>query len=213
MSSKITVGKIVANATESAWSQAYHAGGFTAVISVTNAGSTDEDSSLAAAGKHLLDTLVSEYFTLTTKDLETVKQAVSATIAKQPKDLEVGLVVAAVIKNVLYVVVAHEGRVLLKRGGKLGLLLGVKPDDAEKIASVSGFLENGDVVLLHTGAFGHIFSHYDLTLAFDNKTAEELAETFAPKVHAAQEGAASALVFSYHEDEERAMSQPMPVVA
>ena len=34
MASKITVGKIVANATDTGWSQAYHAGGFTAVVSI-----------------------------------------------------------------------------------------------------------------------------------------------------------------------------------
>lgn len=213
MSSKITVGKIVANATEKAWSQAYHAGGFTAVISVANTQTTDEDHSLAAAGKELLDTLVAEYFTLTTKDLETVKQAVTTTVAKKSPHLAVGLIVAAVIKNVLYVVIAHEGRVLLKRGEKLGLLANVKPDDPDQIVSVSGFLENGDVVLLHTAAFGHIFSHDDLASAFDNKTAEELAETFAPKVHETQEGGASALVFSFQEDEQPVATAPEPEVA
>lgn len=211
MSSKITVGKIVSSATETGWSQAYHAGGFTAVISVTEQEKSEEKQSLAAHGKKLLDTLVSEYFTLTTKDLETVRQAVNATIEKTPIGAHIGLVVAAVVKNVLYVVIAHEGRVLLKRGDKLGLLLSVKPDDSEKIASISGFLEVGDLVMLHTSAFGQIFPHDDLVQAFDNRTVEELAEFFAPKVHETQNGAASALIFAYHEDEQPlAEKKPLP---
>ena len=200
MASKITVGKIVANATETGWSQAYHAGGFTAVVSLTTE-KVSEESPLQASGKELLDTLVSEYFTLTTKDLDTVRQAVVATIEKAPKHVDVSLIVAAVVKNVLYVVIANEGKVLLKRGEKLGMLLAVTPQDSEKIASVSGFLEHNDIVLLYTSGFAKIFPHDELAEAFDNKTAEELAEFFAPKVHAGENGDASALVFSYQEDE------------
>ena len=205
MSSKITVGKIVASSNEAGWSQAYHAGGFTAVISVTGNDSSEEKQ-FAHVGKELLDTLVSEYFTLTTKDLETIKQAVMTTIGKAPSKATVGLIVAAVIKNVLYAVIANEGRILLKRGDKLGLLLAVKPEDNERIASASGFLQKDDVVLLHSVAFGKIFPHEALAAAFDHKTAEELAETFAPKVHETGDGAASALVFSYHEE-----GEPEPV--
>ena len=200
MASKITVGKVVANATDLGWSQAYHAGGFTAVLSVVAQKSATE-SYLAGIGKKILDSLVAEYFTLTTKDLETVKGAVTASLEKIPGDISLSLVVAATIKNVLYVVIANEGRVLLRRGDKLGMLLAVKPDDTEKIASVSGFLENGDIVFLHTPAFSHVFSKDDLEEALDHKTPEELSEYFAPKVHEAQDGAVSALIFSYHEDE------------
>lgn len=200
MASKITVGKIVANATETGWSQAYHAGGFTAVVSLTIP-EPSEEAPLQASGKELLDTLVSEYFTLTTKDLDTVRQAVVATVEKAPKHIQVSLIVAAVVKNVLYVVIANEGKVLLKRGEKLGMLLAVTPQDEEKIASVSGFLEHNDIVLLYTNGFGKIFPHDELVNAFDNKTAEELAEFFAPKIHGGENGDASALVFSYHEDE------------
>src|SRR5579872_4739412 len=106
MASKITVGKIVASSSDTGWSQAYHAGGFTAVVSV-NAPGEEKEVSLQKAGKELLDTLVSEYFTLPTKDLETVKQAVKATIEKAPQHVHPALIVAAVVKNVLYVVVAH----------------------------------------------------------------------------------------------------------
>lgn len=208
MSSKITVGKIVANATDIGWSQAYHAGGFTAVLAVTKTEKEDGEKTLQETGKKLLDTLVSEYFTLTTKDLETIKGAVEATAAKIPPNVQASLVVAAVVKNVLYIVIANQGRALLKRGNKLGLLLEVKPDDNEKIASLSGFLETGDLVLLHTPSFAKIFPHDELTVAFDNKSAEELSEFFAPKVHEAQDGSVSALVFSYHEEPTYAQEMP-----
>lgn len=210
MASKITVGKIVASTTDAGWSQAYHAGGFTAVVSVSPA-SDEKNESLQKSGKEILDTLVSEYFTLPTKDLETVKQAVTTTIEKAPEQVTTTLVVAAVVKNVLYVVIATAGRVLLKRGEKLGLLLEVKEGQEEKIASVSGFLETGDIVLLHTPAFGILFPHDQLVESFDHKNAEELAEIFAPKVHEAHVGTASALVFSYHEDEPSFMEKPVLV--
>lgn len=202
MSSKITVGKIVATTSETSWSQAYHAGGFTAVLSIVHRGDSQSSSHiLQATGKRLLDTLVSEYFTLTTKDLATVKEAVNATVAKIPGDMEVSLVVAAVIKNVLYVVVANEGKALLKRGEKVGMLLEVKPDSEEKVASVSGFLESNDIVLLTTPSFNSVVSHDEILESFERNNPEEIAEMLAAKVHLADNGAAAALVFIYHEDE------------
>lgn len=207
MASKITVGKVVANATETGWSQAYHAGGFTAVLSVTTQKPTEEGH-LAKVGKKILDGLVAEYFTLTSKDLGTVKGAVLAALEGMPEDVSVALTVAATVKNVLYAVIANEGRVLLRRGDKLGMLLGLKTGDSEKVASVSGFLEHGDVILLHTPAFAKVFSKDDLEAAFDHKSAEELGEYFAPKVHEAQDGAAAALVFAFQEDGET-VAEPM----
>ncbi len=209
MSSKITVGKIVATTSETSWSQAYHAGGFTAVLSITSHEEHSTSHELQTTGKELLDTLVSEYFTLTTKDLETVKGAIEATIRKVPKHIEASLVVAAVIKNILYVVVADEGKALLKRGEKVGVLLEVKPEDTDRVASVSGFLESGDIVLLTTPAFNTVVSHEDIVMAFERDNAEEIAEILAAPVHKADNGAAAGLVFFFHEDEAAEAALPI----
>lgn len=201
MVSKLSVGKIVATSTSSAWSQAYHAGGFTAVVSLTS--STDEgieESLLHKTGKDILDTLIAEYFTLTTKDLDTVRGAVETTAAKVPEGFHLSMVVGATVKNILYLVVVNNGKVLLKRGEKTGTLIQLDRDNRQ-IESVSGYLEAGDTVILQTEQFEEIFPEHELVSSLDHHNPLELAEMLAPKVHESQNGGASALIFSYHEEE------------
>lgn len=209
--SKLAVGKIVATSTPTAWSQAYHAGGFTAVLSLTpNEGNVVEESLLHKNGKEILDTLIAEYFTLTTKNLDTVKAAVETTTKKVPEGFHLSMTVGAQIKNILYLVIATSGKVLLKRGEKLGVLIQLDSDDKETIESVSGYLQPDDLVILETEQFEQILPEHELSSLIDSHTPDMLVEMLAPKIHESQNGGASALIFLFHEEEESVLTSSIP---
>lgn len=208
---KLTVGKIVATSTEQAWSQAYHAGGFTAVLSLTSKDPHNPvtETELHKTGKEILDTLIAEYFTLTTKDLETVKAAAQTTVEKVPEGYHLSLVVGAVVKNVLYLVIANAGKALLKRGEKTGTLLQMEDADNEQsLESVSGYLEQNDIIILQTEQFRKVLPEHELVASLDHHSPIELAEMMAPKIHEAQNGGASALLFEFQEETRSSLLAP-----
>ncbi|HXS15476.1 MAG TPA: hypothetical protein VN711_05065 [Candidatus Saccharimonadales bacterium] len=208
---KLTVGKIVATSTQKAWSQAYHAGGFTAVLSLTSKDPENpmSETELHKTGKEVLDTLIAEYFTLTTKDLETVKAAAQTTVEKVPEGYHLSMVVGAVVKNVLYLVITNAGKVLLKRGEKTGTLLQMDgADDEHTLESVSGYVEQDDILILQTEQFREVLPEHELIASLDHHSPLELAEMIAPKIHEAQNGGASALLFLFQEEQPSSLLAP-----
>lgn len=205
MPAKLTVAKIVSTATPMAWSQAYHAGGFTAILSISQKEGVEEpveESELHKIGKELLDTLIAEYFTLVTKNLDTVKAAVEASTEKLPEGIILSMVVGASVKNVLYIVVVNHGKAILKRGEKAGVLLEIANEgDKEQVESVSGYLEENDLVVLETKEFEDVLPQHELLASIDHQHPADLAEILSPRIHEAQNGGASAIIFSYHEEE------------
>ena len=121
--SNLTFAKIVANPNAYSWSQAYNAGKLFAVLSLETQEESQEKDYLNVLGKEILDTLEQEFFTLETKDLESIKQAITTTSGKIPQEVNCSFVIGSVVNNVLYVYVLGNGSVCLKRGGKLGSLL------------------------------------------------------------------------------------------
>lgn len=204
MKSPITYAKIVATPTPSSWSQAYNAGNLAAVISLTQAPITNDESgfegtlSLPSLGKELLNTLEAEYFTLEAKNLETIKQAITTTCEKLSGPITLALSVAVIIENVLYVYIFGQGKVLMKRSGKLGTLLSQKEDS--NLISGSGFIENGDIIILETPQFEAIVPENLLLPCLEHDKLSEMAEILSPVIHKEQEGAAAALAFSFQEE-------------
>ncbi len=204
MKSPITFTKIVATPTDSSWSQAYNAGNLAAVISlvqhpIDNEEKTFEDElSLQALGKELLSTLEAEYFTLETKNLTTVKQAITTTVEKIEGPVTVSLGVSVIIENVLYVFLYGKGKILMKRKEKLGTLL--EQDINEKLTAASGFIENNDIVILETPAFASIVSTDLLLPCLEHDKLSTMAEVLSPVIHEHTEGAAAAIAFSYKEE-------------
>ncbi len=194
------VAKIVATPTATSWSQAYNAGTLFAVLSLesknTKVDQTQPD--MPSIGKDILNTLETEYFTLETKNLDSIKQAMVLAYEKATeKDIAVSLVVASVIDTVLYVCISGSGKILMERDGKLGVLL----SSQEPIQlSASGFLQHEDTVILETPQFAKIISHETVhDLLSKSKSPSEIAENLSPKIHEQEEGAATAVIFSYKE--------------
>ncbi len=204
MKSPITFSKIVATPTANSWSQAYNAGNLAAVISLvqkpvkSDEKTFEDELSLQALGKELLSTLEAEYFTLETKNLTTVKQAINTTVEKIEGPVTVSLGVSVIIENVLYVFLYGKGKILMKRKEKLGTLL--EQDIEEKLTAASGFIENNDIVILETPAFASIVSTDLLLPCLEHDKLSNMAEVLSPVIHEHTEGAAAAIAFSYREE-------------
>ncbi|HEV2340066.1 MAG TPA: hypothetical protein VGT05_04930 [Patescibacteria group bacterium] len=202
------VTKIVASSTYIAWAQAYHAGGLTALLAIKKKDNEEHASpSLSIIGKDLLNTFESEYFTLETKNLNSIGKAVETTYNKSAKTHEITLIVVSSVQNALYVFLAGSGSVQLLRKGKMGVLLEKKASESEEILAASGFLEDHDVIVLETDAFSKIIPSDNLFKTLSENGLDETAELLSPKVHEVQEGSAAALFFSYKE--EKSMLEPL----
>lgn len=188
--------KIVSTPTLNSWSQAYNAGGLFAVLSFTKDSSSTEDEPLGILGKTILESLEEEYFTLETKSLISIKEAISITSQKIPPNISSSLTVISIINNVLYGFVHGKGKIFIKRGEKLGLILS-QVEEENSICSSSGFLENDDLIILETRQFASLISSQELNDSLDHKTPQDIAENLSPKMHEKEEGAAASIIVCY----------------
>jgi len=195
--SNLTFAKIVANPTAYSWSQVYSAGKLFAVLSLETQEEIHEKDYLNVLGKEILDTLEQEFFSLETKDLESIKQAVLTTSGKIPQDIACSFTIGSVINNILYVYILGNGRVSLKRQEKLGNLLEVRDQKPDSLKVASGFLEDGDMIVLQTKQFSDIISIGTLTEFMDNLPPAEVAENLAPLIHEKEEAGAAAIIINY----------------
>lgn len=190
----ITSAGIVATPTLRSWSQIYSAGTLFAVFSLTT---TEPSENLPATGKELMSALEEEYFTLEEKTLETIKQAVSVTWEKFPKDHTGCLTVAAIINNVSYLFAAGQGSVVLKRAAKMGTILVGHSD--QTIASASGYVDSGDLLILQTKQFATHISIQTFLTSQNTVTPTDIVENISPKIHQLEDGASAAMVLLYEE--------------
>jgi hypothetical protein len=193
----LTFAKIVANPSLLSWAQVYSAGKLFAVISLETSEENQEKDFLNILGKEILTTLEQEFFTLETKDLESIKEAVATTSQKIPSTINCSFVIAALANNILYLYILGNGRASLKREGKLGNLIEAadQPSDALKVAS--GYLQNDDIIVLQTKQFSDIISVGTLSELMDNLPPAEIAENLAPLVHEKEEAGAAAIIAHY----------------
>jgi len=183
--------KIVATPTDTAWSQAYNAGKLFAVLSITN--ESEEEEKLNIHGKEILNTLEEEFYTLEEKNFESIQQAAKTTIQKFSPPLTTSLAIATIKENVLYVFLIGNGTILLKRDGKLGILL----EKETELTGASGHLQNGDTLILATEQFLETIPLDTLEKTIENNPPHEIAETLSPKIHEKEDGGASAIIISY----------------
>lgn len=204
--------KIVSTPSLSSWSQAYNAGNIIALLSLTqdviNNNETielEENLSLSAVGKELLNTLEAEYFTLETKNLISIKQAVTTTVEKVPNQIKVSLSIAVIIENILYLFCHNEGRIILKRKDKLGILLEQKSNLG--ITSASGYIEHNDIVILETQEFAGLISDKFLLPCLSLDQFPSMAETISTIIHNKQDGALAAIGFLYKEETDKLVTE------
>ena len=197
----ISFSNIVSTPTLNSWAQAYNAGKLFAVLSLKGEVEEDsgEDQSLGAIGKKILNNLEQEFFTLETKDLRSIKSAIEITIQKIPDEIESSFVVAAIVNNIAYLFLLNKGRINLKREDKLGTIIDGEKDH-DKLKASSGFLKDGDIIILQTDQFTKLVSEDRLSSSLDHQKPNEITETLAPFVHEAEEGGAAAVIMEYKEE-------------
>lgn len=187
--------KVVANPTPNAWSQAYSAGKLFAALSLEST-SPDTNQDLPAIGKDIISTLESEFFTIESKDLESIKGAVETTIARVGENVKPSFIVCYLSDNVLYLYAIGGGKSVLKRGDKIGTVLEGE-SNGNSIKSASGYVQDGDVIVLQTSQFQKIISSSTLASSLDKSTPDEISEELAPHIHERSEGGASAVILVY----------------
>ncbi len=188
--------KVVATPTPTAWSQAYSAGRLFAALSLQSDTVPQEgEEHLNSLGKDLISTLESEFFTLENKDLESIKQAVTTTAERVKEGVKLSFVICYLNENVLYLFATGGGKSILKRGEKIGTVLEGLEENA--IKSASGYVQEGDIIVLQTKSFTKIIPSAPLAQALDSDKPDEISENLAPHLHEKTEGAASAVILLY----------------
>lgn len=195
--SNLHVAKIVASPTNSGWSQVYSAGKLFAAISLFKDDENQEKDHLNILGKEILNNLEQEFFTLETKDLESIRQAVLTTSEKIPTDVNLSFVIGAVIGNILYLYILGNGKVSIKRVGTIGTLLEVKDQMNNSLKEASGYLQEEDVIILQTKDFSETISDTTLSEFLDNPAISDAAENLAPLVHEKENPTAAAILIQY----------------
>ncbi|MCL5434788.1 MAG: hypothetical protein M1405_00155 [Patescibacteria group bacterium] len=206
----VTFAKIVANPTPYSWSQAYNAGKLFAVLSLErNEEELEEKDALNLLGKEILDNLEQEFFTLETKDLDSIKNAVLVTSKKIPEDVFCSFVICALVDNLLYAFILGKGKIDVKREGKLGTILQVEEGLPSSVKAASGFLQDGDVIVLQTQQFTQIIASEVLAASLDSQPPSEIAEILAPKIHGneKEQSGAAAIILAYKGPEKSAEAE------
>jgi hypothetical protein len=207
--SVLTFAKIVANPSAFSWSQIYSAGKLFAVISLEAEAENQEKDFLNILGKEILTTLEQEFFTLETKDLDSIKEAVLTTSKKIPTEINCSFVIAALANNILYLYILGNGRASLKREGKLGNLIEAVDQKSDALKVASGYLQDGDIIVLQTKQFSDVISVGTLSEFMDNLAPSEIAENLAPLVHEKEEAGAAAIIAHYKAPVAEEIAEPL----
>jgi hypothetical protein len=190
----LSFAKLVATPTDTTWSQAYNAGNVFVCISLTSE-EESEEISLQAIGKELFNVLQSEFFTLQEKNTATIKAAIETSLVQIPEQVTVGLTLAYFKDNTLFVFIAGNGKIVMKRGEKIGTLLAKQGSD-DSLSSASGFLGNTDTIILETGQFAKSISQETLTQALELALPTDIVEALSPEMHKQANGAQAAIVIA-----------------
>lgn len=212
--------KIVATPTAAEWSQVYNAGSLFAILSLTlKDKATPTEISLPAIGKDIFNDLEAEFFTLEEKNLLSIKAALEKSFEKITPEIITDACLAYFKDNLLYLFILGKGKIIMKRGEKLGLLLEKKSADTH-ISTASGRLQQGDIILLQTDHFTQNVPDADITAAFELQLPSGIAESLSPCVHKKEDGGQAAIIIAYNgavqtqnipEENIRLVDEPTPI--
>ena len=188
----IETSKIVGTPTDGFWSQVHtffpqdrekkeSRGDLLAVLVVSG---VEEGIGAVAFGREILGRLHEEYYgDLTGSAFEKLGEAVNK-VGQENEGLEI--VAAALSGRILYVATYGLGKVVLKRGDKLGIVLQGNPSPpaggSGQMQKGSGILEAGDWVLLGSGHFFQAVGIGVMKAALESNSPEEAVESLAPIV-------------------------------
>lgn len=188
--------KIIAAPTTDSWSQVYVAGNLFAALSLKLLDTQNPELILSAVGKDIFNNLEAEFFSLTDKNMSTILSALEKTLREIPEQIDADACFAFFKSDILYVFIVGKGKIQLKRNGKLATIL-EKTEKTPNIRSASGFLQNGDLVLIQTDSFAKNTPPEDLGKALGLELPNDIAESLASRIDEAGDGSQAAIIISY----------------
>lgn len=195
---KFEIAKIVGKPAENLWSQVHNfnpddpekkekRGELLAILVLRG---VPEGIEAIAAGREVLGRLHEEYYgNLEGSAYERLTAAVRK-VCQENENLEI--VAAALCRQALYLALISRGKVLLKRGASLGILL----NGEGEFKSASGQLQENDQLVLGSGQFFNLIGQGVLRAALENNAPAEVAEALAPMILGRKDVAGVAAVVS-----------------
>lgn len=195
-SQNIQLSKIITNATDTTWSQAYSTLNLYIALSLTS--SEKQEEAIASYGKDILERLQREFFALDEKNLETVKKAVETVTEEIGKEYSYSIVLATTSGETLYIIVGSAGTAVIKRGEKLGT---IAKGEEDSVTAFSGHLQNDDIIVLETADFAKKIPPDKLSPQLEGATVSEISENIAPLIHDEPTGSEAAIILQYKKEE------------
>lgn len=204
--------KIVATPTLTSWSQAYSAGGLFIALSLVTE-TPEHQEAIGTVGKKILNDLEAEFFSLEEKSLEKIKSVIDNAFAEIHAQITSSAAIAYVKEDILYAFLVGSGTILLRRKDKVGVLLDEQHSSTRTMQAASGKLEKDDLVVLQTIEF-HTLIGQEKIMESLRSTADssEIAEILTPLVHGKEEGAASAIFFTYVPEPDTALEEETEIL-
>lgn len=191
MNQDILLSKIVPNSTDTAWAQAYTTLNVYITLSIEK---EDSKTPVTTYGKELLEKLQREFFALDEKTLDNIKKAVGNVSTTIEEGYSYSILVGAIVRDILYIVIASEGQVLIKRGDKIGVIAsGVE----NELHGFSGKLKHDDVVILETGGFAKKLPLESISEQLNTTDVIQIAENITPLAHGDAKGTEGAIILQF----------------
>lgn len=191
MNQDILLSKIVPNPTDTTWSQAYTTLNVYMTVSLEK---TDSKTPVTNYGKELLEKLQREFFALDEKNLDNIKKAVANALRHISEEYEYSVIVGAIVGDILYIVIASEGQVIIKRKGKIGIVAtGIK----NELHGFSGKLAHDDIIILETGDFNKKIPASNIAEQLESNDVLKIAEDITPLIHDGSKGTESAIILQF----------------
>ncbi|MEN9407781.1 MAG: hypothetical protein RLZZ455_997, partial [Candidatus Parcubacteria bacterium] len=169
---------------------------------------------IGTVGKKILNDLEAEFFSLEEKSLEKIKSVIDGAFSEIHAQITSSAAVAYVKDDILYAFLVGSGSILLRRQDKVGVLLDEQHATTRTMQAASGKLEKDDLVVLQTVEFQTLIGQEKIMESLKSTAdSSEIAETLTPLVHGKEEGAASAIFFTYLPEPETALEEEAEILS
>ena len=182
--------QLVANPTSRLWSQAYSTLNLYIVLHM---GGDD----VARAGRDTLEQIQREYFALDTKDLASIKEAVSRVVKEIEEERDYSMTLVVISQDSAYIVIASCGKVAMLRGERYGIIASGEEGSVE---AFSGKLLSGDVLIIGTCDFFEKVSSENLSLLAGGSI-QDISEQIAPLIYTSSSGGEAAILLQIQDGE------------
>ncbi len=188
------VKQVLGTPDQGAWSQVHHfipdqkekfqkRGELVLLVSL---GEIEEDQPTASVGREIISRFHEEYYgDLEKKPMAALEEA-ARKVAKEKSQYfkhpeEISLIGLVLWKNIGYLIIYHQGKILLRRQSKTTTLL--SPENGQPV-SASGYIQTGDIFLLGTTDFFDKLPQTMIPSGLATEDLDKMVEIWAPVVHA-----------------------------